>query len=437
MAPLQRTGAVGGSVFSALPQRLPASLKSSMAAGPHSPSLNPKCLHSVDKLKKTATQPQLRGMQVRPLDHSESFHCSNRHSTSGLPTATASRPTCYSGRASSPDPSCIAAKVAVAKSAASSSPRIVSCGAASPCTPPACSSRRVSKEQAATPATSRKVSKEQVCTPASTMRRPSSTDSPTAAQSAPRKIAKRTEATVQANGSTTTRLAVEELPVDEIWIDPCRETLKGQLLEKINAGSSASIERLTGQHGGLNMGIWLLKDASQTLIIKMVTHSRWMGMPTEAEVFVDLARRQPELMDDDTVAFPTHIFTCVASDGSKRDLIVMRRAKGDCFANILNRKLDRRQHKDFKRDLEAFGAFLASFHARHGLQHGDCNPANVIFDEASRCFTLIDVADLGSSRIKTTDVEHFSNGIRIMMKRQGQALCDDAREHFEAGYARC
>jgi hypothetical protein len=47
------------------------------------------------------------------------------------------------------------------------------------------------------------------------------------------------------------------------------------------------------------------------------------------------------------------------------------------------------------------------------------------------------VADMGSPRIKRTDVDHFSHGLLGLANRHGHALCEQARRHFEAGYARC
>lgn len=231
-------------------------------------------------------------------------------------------------------------------------------------------------------------------------------------------------------------LALEELIIHDSRIDPCRPSLKQQLVERMCAGRPAGIQRMAAQHGGLNMGVWLLTDACQDLVVKMVTNTRFMGLPTEAEVFLDLARRYPQLMDDMSIAFPIKIFGCSATDGTRRDLIVMRRAKGECFANVMAKKLDDGRVADLLQDLESFGRFLAGFHARHGLQHGDCQPANVIFDEASQRFSLIDVADIASPNIKKTDVEHFAAGILSIAKRHGQGACEDLKRYFSMGYAK-
>jgi len=253
-----------------------------------------------------------------------------------------------------------------------------------------------------------------------------------------KKVAEPSDPAALAERAASAGLDIQELRIDEPWIDPCRPSLRRQLVKKLCGGrSTVAIERMTGNHGGLNMGIWLLRDTSRSLVLKMVTSGRCMGMPTETEGYINLAERHPQIMEDDSIAFPTKIFTCIASDGSRRDLIVMREVEGECFANTILRKLnDDRHHEDLMFDFAGFGAFLAGFHSRHhSVQHGDCQPANVFYDEASRRFTLIDVADMGSSLIKDTDVMHFSKSILSFAKRYGHRICEDAKRHFEAGYA--
>jgi aminoglycoside phosphotransferase (APT) family kinase protein len=232
----------------------------------------------------------------------------------------------------------------------------------------------------------------------------------------------------------TTALDVEDLTVDEDWIDPSRPSLKLQLLEKLRIAPFASIEKMRGCHGGQNMGLWTIQDGSRSLVVKMVTHTRFMGLPTEAEVFADLARTHPQLVGDDSIAFPVKIFTCTGTGNVKRDLIVMEKADGECFATMLMRKCNENRAKALQ-DLAAFGAFLCSFHRRHGLQHGDCNPANVMYHAATGEFKLIDVADVGNPRIKKKDVQHFCDGLTSIMKHHGQSFCEEARRNFESGYS--
>lgn len=231
-------------------------------------------------------------------------------------------------------------------------------------------------------------------------------------------------------------LAIQQLQVAENWIDPTRQSLKPQLIAHLGLAQNAVIERMQKVHGGLNQGLWLLKDSSRELILKMVTSTRFMGFPTEAESFVELARKHGQIANDPSISFPIKLFQCVSGDGQTKDLIVMPRIPGESFADVIAKKLSMGRRTELAADLAAFGEFLARFHARHGMQHGDLQPANVIFDETSRRFSLIDVAEMGNPKIKEKDVDHFLNGLDNLAKHRGRKMNDEIKEAFKVGYAR-
>jgi tRNA A-37 threonylcarbamoyl transferase component Bud32 len=116
-----------------------------------------------------------------------------------------------------------------------------------------------------------------------------------------------------------------------------------------------------------------------------------------------------------------------------KDIIAMRRLSGTCLADLILSRLSAGKTGELGRELEAFGKFLAEFHARHGMQHGDLQPANVIYNELSGQFSLIDVADMGNPRIKVTDAEHFLFGLHTMFKPHEARAFEECRERFEAG----
>jgi len=233
---------------------------------------------------------------------------------------------------------------------------------------------------------------------------------------------------------------MEDLRYDTMEFDPVAHRCKLQLTSKLGLSQNARVERLTQNAGGMNNGMWALCDASQALMLKLVGSQRHHSMiPTEAESFLKLATEYPNLVNDRDFTFPLKIFRCSGRVGHTHDLIVMRKAPGECFTDVINRKWKSRRVSELMQDFEALGSFLANVHNKHGLQHGDCQPSNIFYDEASGDFTMIDTADLAPSGCKMAegDVDHFCNGVRLLSKYHGDQLHSEGALRIKAGYAKC
>jgi peptidase E len=72
------------------------------------------------------------------------------------------------------------------------------------------------------------------------------------------------------------------------------------------------------------------------------------------------------------------------------------------------------------------------------MQHGDCQPSNVFYDEASGVFTLIDVADFGFGPYLAQgggdDVQQFIDGLHTLTPWYGKKLIEDCALFFRMGY---
>jgi len=237
--------------------------------------------------------------------------------------------------------------------------------------------------------------------------------------------------------------------------DPTRPQLKSQLVLKLGLSQSTAVEEMQGHRGGLNEGVWVLRDQERSFVMKLVKGSNKFGIPTEAERFFKLYKEHPSIINDPSVAFPTKIFRCAGSALCKRlDLIVMRKASGELLsthiAGLLNEDKLPRVMKIFKQ----LGRFLADFHSRYSnKQHNDLQPSNIVYDPATSRFTLIDVGDLGTS-LKLVrgngretepeadvqanrlpdDVERFTDALGILSTCYGQNFHIEGKRHFEAGY---
>jgi len=224
--------------------------------------------------------------------------------------------------------------------------------------------------------------------------------------------------------------------------DPAACRCKLQLAGKLGVSQNARVEPLTVHSGGMNSGMWTLCDSSQALMLKLVSSQRHHPMiPTETESFLKLATEYPNLVDDKDFTFPLKIFRCRGPAGhTTHDLIVMRKASGECFTDVINRKWKGRRVSELMQDFEALGSFLANIHNKHGLQHGDCQPSNIFYDEATGHFTMIDIADLASRsacKVQESDVEHFCAGVRLLSRCHGDLLHSEGSLRFKAGYAKC
>lgn len=231
---------------------------------------------------------------------------------------------------------------------------------------------------------------------------------------------------------------MEELVFSGTPFDPTVPAVRTAIFEKLGTEKNATIVQLS-QVGGLNSGMWLLTSASGSLILKLVPHERRHPlMLTEAEQFVKLARDSPAMVGDHALAFPTKIFGCREQGREKEsfDLIVMRKAPGQCFADVIGRRWFSNQRAELMRELHALGYFLADVHARHNMQHGDFTPSNVFYDAPTGAFTMVDVSDFGPQiwNPLESDVARFSTGIQILSTCYGEELYLEGKPQFDAGY---
>jgi len=198
---------------------------------------------------------------------------------------------------------------------------------------------------------------------------------------------------------------------------------------------------MQGFNGGQNQGLWVLQDGQRTLILKLVEGKRrHQAMPTEAEHFVKLGRQCPALRSDPDLAFPIKVFGCRSASGTKHhDLIAMLKAPGRSFAETIAQKWHERKTQQLMQIFEAFGRFLAGIHDRYNMQHGDLQPSNIFYDDATGYFTLIDIGGMdneSSSASLDSDIEHFGESLRMLARGlQAPDLFAEGVRHFAAGYA--
>ncbi|CAJ1439756.1 unnamed protein product [Effrenium voratum] len=158
--------------------------------------------------------------------------------------------------------------------------------------------------------------------------------------------------------------------------EPSEQPLMSQLLSELDI-SAAKIEAMTGFAGGLNDGVWFVSGSRQgkqeELVLKLVKCQRIASnVPTEAENLEKVYQQHPTISSDETLAFPSKIFSCVAPDGKrKHDLIIMRRVPGERLAEVICRKYWAKQEAMLRQIFESLGQQLALFHSRYNKQHGD------------------------------------------------------------------
>lgn len=242
--------------------------------------------------------------------------------------------------------------------------------------------------------------------------------------------------------SVSSSFGVEELHYDTMQFDPASPKCKLQLTSKLGLAQNARIESFKGHCGGMNQGIWSLCDSAHSLMLKLVKSQRHHPMvQTEAENFQKLAKDYPGLVQDRDFTFPLKIFRCHGQAGhNTHDLIAMSKAPGQCFTDVINRKMQSRQVAELMQAFEGLGSFLANAHNKYGLQHGDFQPSNIFYDEASGHFTMIDIADLAlhDARygVQESDVEHFCTGVRLLARCHGEHMHCEGVRRFKAGYAK-
>eukprot|EP00930_Biecheleria_cincta_P055778 TRINITY_DN4204_c0_g1_i9.p1 TRINITY_DN4204_c0_g1~~TRINITY_DN4204_c0_g1_i9.p1 ORF type:complete len:828 (+),score=147.87 TRINITY_DN4204_c0_g1_i9:133-2616(+) len=221
--------------------------------------------------------------------------------------------------------------------------------------------------------------------------------------------------------------------------DAKEPSIRHQLVAQLGLAESAVVEDMPGFQGGLNEGIWNLRDskqgASQELVLKLVKCQRIAtNVPTEAENFAKLRTQHPQLATDPVAAFPLRIFSCTCGGEKRNDLIVMRKVRGERFSEFVAWKNVKKQTSLLLRVFEKIGKALAEFHARYGnMQHGDFQPSNIFYDEAGDSLFFIDLGGMGV-QCMDNDVQHFTSALSRMSGTYSGSLISGALQAFDRGY---
>jgi tRNA A-37 threonylcarbamoyl transferase component Bud32 len=244
------------------------------------------------------------------------------------------------------------------------------------------------------------------------------------------------------HGSTGMVLETGELQVGSGCFDPSEHALRLQLLSKLGRGGHCTVEAMKGFRGGLNEGIWYVRDPAQgglkDLVLKLVTCRKLAAIfPTEAESFMRICREHPNIVNDRGVAFPLKVLACIGPAGKAWDLIVMQKVRGERLAEFIARKWysTPRRVSELLEIMDKLGACLAKFHGRYGgCQHGDFQTANIFYDEGSGEFTFIDIGGMGT-RTGETDAQHFAKNLQMLASTYPE-LARDGFRYFDQGYQR-
>jgi hypothetical protein len=237
-------------------------------------------------------------------------------------------------------------------------------------------------------------------------------------------------------------MTVEELKMNSDVFDPSCPKLKAKLLEKLGMPETSHIEKLEGDRGAFNEGVWMVSDANAPVVVlKLVPHQRVRrDRCTDREKYCNLQAELPSIAMESSLSFPRKIFQLKGPSGIRsEDLIVMRQAAGNQLTYHLFTKFRGGEETALLDIFKAFGGFLRKVHQVYrGMQHGDCQPSNIFYDESSRCFTMIDVADLGFGPYLAEggedDVEHFVERLKTLAQWYGENLLADCEMAFRAGY---
>lgn len=222
--------------------------------------------------------------------------------------------------------------------------------------------------------------------------------------------------------------------------DPTRPALKHQISSALGLAQNALVEAKQGHRGGMNEGVWIIRDQSQSYVMKLVKGSNAFGMPTEAEKLIKLRCEHPNIINDASLAFPVKIFWCAAPGvGRRYELIVMQQVPGTLLSELIANMLGVSRGDNLGKVTQVFehlGRFLADFQMRYGnKQHNDFQPSNIFYDPAIGKFTLIDVSDIGlKTATAEADSDRFTASLSLLSKCYGQNFYHEGKRAFEAGY---
>jgi len=223
--------------------------------------------------------------------------------------------------------------------------------------------------------------------------------------------------------------------------DAAGEEVRQQLLSVLGFSARSKVEKMLGFSGGLNHGIWFLSGTCgesgsdyEELVLKLVRcHRIADNVPTEAENLVKVHREHSSISKDEILAFPIKIFSCFDGPTKKHDLIVMRKVPGERLAEVICRKFYNNQLTLLDAIFEKLGATLAAFHVRYGKQHGDFQPSNIFYDDATDVVYFIDIGGMGLPT-SDTDVEHFRGAMTLLAGAYSPTLHEELAEAFQRGY---
>jgi hypothetical protein len=238
-------------------------------------------------------------------------------------------------------------------------------------------------------------------------------------------------------------LSIENFSLDQSDFNPSRAQLKAKLSKKLRL-ENAVFDKLDSDNSGcFNDDIWVVSDATTTgLVLKLVPHNG--AEKTDREKYLDLQRMCPDILTDFSLTFPIKILQLKEPSGAiNKDLIVMRKAVGIQLTQYMWNNFNCGQGAELLCVFHNFGKFLKAIHSTYrdvnrSMQHGNCHPSNVFYDEVSRVFTLVDVVDFGfgsdSVEEGEDDVQLFLELLQSLTPWYGKSLIEDCAVFFRSGY---
>merc|ERR1740129_1951597 len=108
-------------------------------------------------------------------------------------------------------------------------------------------------------------------------------------------------------GSGMDSLKMDDLQISSEGFDPNQPALKSQITSKLSVDGGSAIAALHGSQGGLNEGVWMLRDpcSGTELVMKLVKGERG-----EADLYLKLAQLHPSIVSDSSLSFPLRVFRC-------------------------------------------------------------------------------------------------------------------------------
>lgn len=231
-------------------------------------------------------------------------------------------------------------------------------------------------------------------------------------------------------------LQASDLYMKDKPFDPTDPSLKAAIFEALRLDGSTVVESKC-RIGGCNEGVWFVKSSSQNRVLKLVKSTALISdMPSEAECYRRLCKKHPTIMSDPTLGFPHHIFRVMKNSTHECDLIVMRKVEGQLLGDWIQEKWRAGLKNAVLDALERVGRAVAEFQNRYGVEHGDMQPMNVLYDEAKTSVSFIDVGAMGGingSFAKESDVEHFSKSVALLADCVGEDLKQSV-DYFKRGH---